>query len=134
MLTRHFMLGEKFKSPEDILSSVLSDFENIPYLRIKIEQDSGPYLPITKDRYVEVHMLCPSSVILSSPWVRSKNPKNVTVEGDQNFFYNRRIYEGPGVEEVIRNVFSEIEEIKHLGVKFEQVVYDSNSAHDSWWA
>jgi hypothetical protein len=133
MLTKHYKFGYKnINSLEDIKLDINKlNLSNL--LRIKIEQDEGFYLPITQDNYVEVHVLCPEEVTLDSSWVRSKNPKK-QIEGKKHYFLNKRIYSGESINSVKKLILQELSGINYSDIKLEQVVFDSNFNHDSWWS
>jgi hypothetical protein len=133
MLTKHYKFGYRnINSLEDIKSDI-SNLNLSNLIRVKIEQDEGFYLPITKDNYVEVHVLCPEETLIDSTWVKSKNPKK-QIEDKKYYFLNKRIYSGENVDMVKQSILQELSGINYSDIKLEQIVFDSNFIHDSWWS
>lgn len=132
MLTKHYKFGYKgINTLEDIKLDISKlNIDNL--LRIKIEQDEGFYLPVTKDNYIEVHVLCPEETTLDSSWVRSKNPKK-QLEGKKYYFLNKRVYFGDSVDSIKESIIKELSSINYTELKLEQIIFDSNFDHDSWW-
>lgn len=135
MFTRHYVVEHAAVSK--VLNNVLKDilenaacFGSSGVQRIKIEQEDDFFLPVNETTYAEIHMLCPDGVIPKGEgWVRSRNPKK---EGA--YFYNKRIYSAPSMEEVITETAIEQVEVSWMDLKIEQVVFDSNRERDRWWA
>lgn len=134
MMTKHYVIGHKgIRSVDDVMADIDLAFSNIDVARIKIEQTSDFTLPITSENYVEVHLKCIGETSLSAAWVRSRNPSEI-IDGSPAFFYNRRIYAGKSHESVFDQIESELKGVAFIEKKIEQVVYDSNTSHDAWWA
>ena len=135
MLTKHYQVGRKgITSIDDIKSDIASlPLGNI--IRVKIEQDSDFTLPITPENYMEVHMLCPTGEQpVGEGWVRSSNPRKNTPDGPV-YFFNKRVYNFPlTAKEFSDYVIAEQATVAYEECKIEQVIYDSNREHDSWWA
>jgi hypothetical protein len=135
MLTKHYCVGRR---GIETLEDILADINQLPHagvLRIKVEQDDGFTLPINSDNYVEIHMLCGDGVIpVGGGWVRSRNPRSIR-NGAPVYFFNKRVYDSSlTVEEFKASLASEQATVPYLECKVEQVIYDSNRAHDAWWA
>lgn len=127
MLTKHYLT--KVYGANEVLSDI-SNLGRDDILRIKIEQENDFFLPVNETTYAEIHMLCPTGVTPNGEdWVRSRNPKK---EGA--YFYNKRIYSAPSMEEVIAETVIEQAEVDWVELKIEQVVFDSNRERDRWWA
>jgi hypothetical protein len=135
MLTKHYCVGRRgIETPADILADInLLPLNNV--LRVKVEQDDGFTLPITPENYVEIHMLCGDGIIpIGEGWVKSRNPRSIK-NGIPVYFYNKRVYDSNlSVEEFKASLASEQATVSYLECKVEQVIYDSNRAHDAWWA
>lgn len=135
MITRHYCIG---KHGIETLGDIINDITMLPWedvIRVKIEQDSNFTLPITPENYVEVHMLCPAGVEPAGDgWVKSRNPRTV-INRAPVYFYNKRVYDSIlSVEQFKGSLALEQANIPYTECKVEQVVYDSNREHDSWWA
>lgn len=135
MITKHFKIGVRVLDPHDILNECLAlqDEHKMFIDRIKIEKDNN-FFPLSEKKYLECHVKIRGTCNLSAAWVRSRNPKDVTPEGDV-YFWNRRVYQG-NPEEVMPRLHAEVLDSKAevLDLKFEQVVFDSNRDRDRWWA
>jgi hypothetical protein len=134
MLTKHYVAGRKnVSSVEDIKADIASlHLDGI--IRVKIEQDDAFTLPITPTNYMEIHMLCPDGVVpKGSGWVKSSNPRKNTPQGPV-YFFNKRVYNSPLTAEEFSNATLEEQDVSYTECKIEQVIYDSNREHDSWWA
>jgi hypothetical protein len=120
-------------SVEDIKADIASlHLDGI--VRVKIEQDDAFTLPITPTNYMEIHMLCPTGVVPKGDgWVKSSNPRKNTPQGPV-YFYNKRVYNSPLTAEEFSNATLEEQDVSYTECKIEQVIYDSNREHDSWWA
>lgn len=137
MITRHFKLGKDgFKTINDILIYCDKISKDLSCIRYKLEMTDGTFYPITDKNYMEIHCKVKENVSLNFvDWVRSKNPKNLNITGDYEYFWNKRIRESKytflELKEIIKK---ELSDINYTELKFEQVVYDSNSEVDNWWA
>jgi hypothetical protein len=120
-------------SVEDIKADIASlHLDGI--IRVKIEQDDAFTLPITPTNYMEIHMLCPIGVIPNGGgWVKSSNPRKNTPQGPV-YFFNKRVYDSPLTAEEFSDATLNEQDVPYIECKIEQVIYDSNREHDSWWA
>ena len=138
MLTKHYQLGKKgIHTIQDIIEDAPTS-NQLKVTRLKIEQDSDFFLPVTKETYLEIHMLCEGEKKPKGEWVRSRNPKSLSPEGVPRYFFNMRLYEGNGrgVKSLANLIQVDLFEqgFDYLEFKVEQVVFDSNREMDSWWA
>ena len=135
MLTKHYRVGcQEIESVDDIKNDIAS-LRLYSVIRVKIEQDDTFTLPVTQHNYMEVHMLCPTGVSpVGGGWVKSSNPRSNTPDGPV-YFYNKRVYNYPtGAESFYRDMLDTQASVPYIECKIEQVIYDSNRDHDSWWA
>lgn len=135
MLTKHYQIGCKGITSVDDIKTDISSLQLEGIIRVKIEQDSDFTLPVTPDNYMEIHMLCPMGVVPNgSGWVRSSNPRKNTPDGPV-YFFNKRVYNFPlTAKEFSDYVIAEQATVAYEECKIEQVIYDFNREHDSWWA
>lgn len=136
MMTRHYRIGQRIQTFQDIIDDATWAFNGIRIERLKIEQDSDFFLPINKENYLEIHMLVPEGTPELRGWVMSRNPRSI-VNGERRFFMNKRIYNSKrSVEEQARIINRKICDLglRYFEFKVEQVVFDSNRAVDGWWA
>lgn len=136
MLTKHYKIGAHgITSVNDIITDVSNQSQllTVPVIRVKLEQDSNFTIPISDINYIEVHARCYGiNAVTNTKWVRSTNPNKLHKNGTPLFFYTRRFYSGE-INDVYSQVSTELYHIKTDEVKFEQVIFDSNVSHDSWW-
>lgn len=131
MITKHYMIGNTFKSFHEILEDCKQVAQLYNAVRVKIEKDNS-FEYITQEKYLEVHCKVKGNCNLDMSWVRSKNPKDLE---KSVYFYNKRIYSGNFNEQaslIRKEVLLNVPEC--LDLRFEQIVFDSNREHDSWWA
>lgn len=138
MLTKHYQLGKKgINTIQDIIEDAPNSAQ-LKVTRLKIEQDSDFFLQVTKENYLEIHMLCEGRRSPGGPWVRSRNPKSLAPDGTPRYFFNMRIYDSNGLS--VRSAANQVQMMliiqgfDFLEFKVEQVVFDSNREMDSWWA
>jgi hypothetical protein len=133
MLTKHYKLGRKNIVVVDDIKRDIQRLDLSNLLRVKIEQDDGFYLPVSKENYVEIHALCNCQIEPPKGWVKSKNPRK-QLDGNKFYFLNKRVFFGSDVNSIQQHAIAELAGIDVLEFKVEQIVYDSNFNHDSWWA
>lgn len=135
MLTKHYVIGRKNVSSVEDIKADIASLRLDGIIRVKIEQDDAFTLPITSTNYMEIHMLCPNGVIPNGDgWVKSSNPRKNTPTGPV-YFYNKRVYNSClSAHEFSGAVLDEQKSVPFVECKIEQVIYDSNREHDSWWA
>lgn len=135
MLTKHYQIGCKGITSVDDIKTDISSLQLEGIIRVKIEQDSDFTLPVTPDNYMEIHMLCPSGVEpVGDGWVKSSNPRKNTPTGPV-YFYNKRVYTCEWGAKLFTQIMLGIQAVvPYIECKIEQVIYDSNREHDSWWA
>lgn len=127
MLTRHFMIDNNEPFINKILSHVFFlPFKSYEIIRIKIEQESNFPNVIPDGNYLEIHAETADSD-LPDGWVFSYNPHRKNVN-----FINRRFYSG-NITKLLREVDETLVPYK-AEYRPELIIYDSNHAHDSWWA
>jgi hypothetical protein len=136
MITRHYSFSESVLRPLEV---ILFDCEQMMLLqdvvRIKVEKDNN-FEPITHDKYLECHLKVKGLCNLGPNWIRSKNPKHVDEDGQEVYFWNRRIREEmpwAKAEEIILFEIAASGLEYFIECKIEQNVYDSLVERDLWW-